>query len=374
MLATDALAFGWTANRSLTGGGVGYAWRGALAASSSTLVHAVDQQVILGWTGVYYRRSTDSGSTWSTPIRLSQPQIGDATAASIDAYGDSVDAVWLESDQTLAGLDTVVMYRRSIDGGVTWLDPIRVSPGTESAGPPRVARRGALVVVTWTNQRSGAIYANRSTDGGARFSGRVSLGSTSSRSSGLYEAWPAVAIGTGVVYVTYFASPKKLRIRRSTTSGATWKPAVTLATNGSGYQPSVAASGSTVIVGYAAMNSARTDAWAVTRRSTDKGASWRGVVALSTASSTPSFSPVVSVRGSRWMAIYDRCTTSRCSNSDVFYRASTSGGRTWSSPLKASVRTRRHGEPCDVERATKTLVMYVDWDSKGSDVYVRQGS
>lgn len=371
-LTGDALAISWVANRTVAGGGTAWASPGSLAVSTSTIAHAVFEQGVVGTFGAFYRRTNDSGSTWSTPFRLSRGSIGEAGAPSIDAYGNAVDAVWLESDDILAGLDTVLLYRRSMDQGLTWGAPIALSPAQESAGMPRIARRGALVVVTWTDEATGRIYARTSTDSGVTWKARILLASTTRRLGARYEGFPVVAVGTGIVYVAYYSAAHTLRLRRSTSSGATWSTAITIATNGDGWDPSLAAYGSTAVLGFAASTSS--DVWTVIRRTTDKGAHWGSVVALSPSSSYPSFSPVLSVRGTRWMALYERCSSNTCAASDVYYRASTNSGSTWSTASKVSVRKRTWAAPADVDVATKTIVLYVDYNSKGNDVYLRQGS
>jgi hypothetical protein len=371
-LASDALAITWGANVAITGAGSGWAWPGSLAVSSSTTAHVAYEQAVLGSWGVYYRRTTNSGTSWSPPVRLSRSDIGEAGSANVEAYGSAVDAVWLEGDDTLAGLDTVVMYRRSADAGVTWSDAVALTPPQESAGMPRVARRGSLVVLTWTNEVNGRVYARASTNGGATWSARILLATTTRKVGTRYEGFPVVAIGTGVVYVAYYSASKTLRIRRSTNSGSTWTSAAILATNGSGWTPSLAASGSTVVLGYAAVTS--TDSWAVIRRSTTKGVSWGSAVDVGGRSSAPSFSPVVSVRGTRWMLAFERCTSSSCTTSDAWYRASTNAGSTWASASRVSVRHRSWEAPTDVDVATKTLVVYTDSNRSAGDVDVRQGS
>jgi hypothetical protein len=373
LAASDALALSWTANRALTGGGVAWAWPGSLAVSSSTIAHAVYHQSIVGGLAAFYRRSTNSGTTWGTPFRLSRASVAEGGVASIDAYGATVDAVWLEGDDILDGLDTVVMYRRSVDSGGTWGAAIPLTPTFESAGPPRVARRGSLVTVTWTNENNGRVYARVSRDGGSTWQPRVLIAITTRKwTSTRYEGMPVAAVGSGVVYIAYYSASHTVRIRRSLTSGATWYSPVSLATNGHGWDPTVAASGSTVIVGYA--STASGDTWSVIRRSTDKGVHWGSAVALSARTSYPSFSPVITVRGTRWMAIYERCSSNTCSYSDVFYRASVNAGSTWSTATRASVRTRRYEQPSDVDVATKTLVLYTDYNDPSNDVFVRQGS
>jgi hypothetical protein len=373
VFASDASAVTFTGNRAITTGGLGWATPGSLAVSSSTVAHAVYEQGVVGQWGAYYRRSVDSGTTWSTPFRLSRPSVGEAGAPTIDAYGNSANAVWIESDNILSGLDTVVMHRRSTDGGATWSAAEPLSPTVESAGMPRIARYGSLVSVTWTNETNGRIYIRMSKDGGVTWQPRVYIGATSRKLGTRFEAFPVVAIASGVVYVAYYAGAHSLRIRRSLSSGATWYGAVTIATNGSGWDPTIAASGSSVILGFAATTS--TDEWTVIRRSTDKGAHWGSTVSLSPRTSYPSFSPVLSVRGSRWMAIYERCTSNSCARSDTFYRSSSNAGASWSSQMIASQHHRRYEAPSDVDVATKTLVMYVDYTGTTSnDVYVRQGS
>ena len=368
----DALAITWSTNRALTGAGTGWASRGALAVSSSTVVHAAFEQYVLGSWGAYYRRSSNSGSTWGTAIRLSRASVGEAGAPSVAAWGSSVDAVWLESDDILAGMDTVVMYRRSTDAGASWSAAVALTPAQESAGMPRIARRGSLVVLTWTNEANGRVYSRASTNGGVAWAPRVLLATTTRKVGSQREGFPVVALGTGVAYVAYYSATKTLRIRRSTNNGASWASPLTLSTSGDGWDPGIAASGSTVIVGYAAATS--TDVWTVIRRSKDKGAHWGSVVSLAPKSSYPSFSPVLAVRGTRWMAVLERCTSNSCSSSDAFYRSSRDAGSTWSTTTKASSRHRKYEMPAGVDVATKTLVMYVDYSSTGQDVYVRQGS
>ena len=370
--ASDTLAVSWTATRTVAAGGTAWAEPGSIVASSSTVAHLVFEQGVAGTIAAYYRRTANSGTDWSTPFRLSRVDVGEAGVPSIGAWGNSVDAVWLEGDDILAGLDTVAMYRRSVDAGVTWSDAVALSPPQESAGMPRIARRGSLVAATWTDEVTGKVFAKVSTDGGATWNPRVVLATSTRKVGSRYEAFPVVAVGSGVIYVAYYNGTHSLRLRRSTTSGATWSSYKTITTSGNGWYPSLAASGSKAIIGYA--RSSSSDVWAVIKRSTDSGANWGSTISLASQSSYPSFSPVVAVRGSRWMAIYEKCTSNSCVNSDVYYRGSSTSGSTWSTASKASVRKRKWVAPAGVEVATKTLVLFVDYNSSGNDVYLRQGS
>lgn len=375
VLATDVAATSWSGNRALTASGAGYSYGGGLAVSSTKVAHAIYEQWVLGSYIVLYRRSANSGTTWGTPIPLSRGDVGEAGVPSIDAVGNAVDAVWVEGDSIFSGLNSIVIYRRSTDGGLTWQAPIQISPTLGRAGFPRVVHAASgRVLVTWTDQVAGRIYARLSTNSGASFGATTLIATTTNHplsNHALYEGYPTLAAGTGVIYLAYFSASHTLRLRRSTTGGASWRSAVTIATNGSGYQPAVAAYGSRALIGYALRTSK--DVWTVVRRSIDKGAHWGSVVAISSASSYPSFAPVLTYRSGAFRAAFEKCTSNSCSRSNVYYRSSTTGS-SWSSTTLVSVRHRLYDYPADVEVATKILVLYNDDSNSAGDVYVRQGS
>jgi hypothetical protein len=372
-LTADVVAVTWGSDTPLAKSGTDWAYPGSLAVSSSTTAHVVYEQAVLGTFGAYYRRTTDSGSTWSVPILLSRPGAGEAGLPVIEANGSSLIAAWLESDNILSGVDTIVVSRRSVDGGLTWEPPVQLSPSRESAGYPRLARAGNTVTLAWTNGYNGSIYVRRSTDGGSAWTSRQKIATTTSKPFGgsVYEAFPSPAIGTGVQYLAYVSASKTLKVRRSTDGGVHWSSASTLATNASKWAPTVAATGSTAVVGYATRSS--TDTWTTRRRTTNKGSSWGSAKELSSSSSYPSFEPVMSYRGGRWRVIFERCLSNSCASSAVYYKSS-SDGSTWSSAVKVSVKKRAYAAPGDIDIATKTLVVYDDYNSSGNDPYVRVGS
>jgi hypothetical protein len=379
LLATDAIALSWRSTITMTAGGSGWAYSGGLAVSSSTTAHAILERYTVDRWEVLYRKTTNSGVSWAAPVRLSRAAANESGSPVIDASGAGVNAAWLEGDDLVAGLDTVVVARNSTDSGATWTDQVQLSPTNESAGPPRIVRSGSRVAIVWTDQLTGKIYLRRSSNGGSTWSARQLVGTTSAlpytstTQKTLREAFPVAAYGSsGAFYVAYYSASKTLRIRRSTDYGATFKTSVALATNAvtkSWAPPALAASSSTVLVGYATATAGK---WTVMRRSTDKGAHWGSVVALNSSKTYWSGAPVLAVRGSKWMAAYERCN-STCSYSTVYYRASTSGGSTWGTAVSASQRKTKYNIPADIDVATKTMLLYVDYSSTTNDVYLRLG-
>jgi len=374
VLASSAAALSWTSDAFLTKSGGGYAYPGGLAVSSATVVHAVYEQYTVGSFSAWYRRSANSGVTWGTPIILSRGNVGEAGVPSVDAAGNAVDAVWVEGDDIISGLDSVVMYRRSTDGGLTWLPAVQISPTLGAAGLPRVLHAASgHVLVTWTDEISARIYARLSTNSGASFGATVQLGTTTNRpfnNQKLFEAYPMAAAGTGIISVVFDTAANSVKIRNSTNGGSTWGAAITLAANANGQAPSVAAAGSTVLVGYGAQTSSA--AWTLARRSTNMGVSWSSPITLSSSSGPPSFTPVLTYRANGFRAAFERCTSSTCSQSATIYRGSTTGA-TWGTAIAVSVRKRTYDYPADIDIATNVVVLYDDVNSSSGDVYVRAG-
>jgi hypothetical protein len=374
VVATDAMALTWTADRLLTNSGGGYAYRGGLAVSSSTIAHAIYEQYTLGSFTVFYRRSTNSGSTWATPIPLSRGDVGEAGVPSIDAYSSAVDAVWVEGDDIFKGLDSVVMYRRSTDSGATWKSAIQISTTLGRAGFPRVVHGSSgHVLVTWTDQVTGKIYARLSTNSGSSFGSTMYIASTTNHplsNAALYDGYPSAASVSGVFYLVYDSTAKAVRMRRSTDGGAHWGSPVTITSSSTGEAPTVATVGSTVLVGYGLLGN---DIYAAARRSTDKGVHWSSPIAIALSSQSYSFAPVITYRSGAFRAVWEQCDSNNCSLSKTYYSASSSGA-TWSKPISASSRKQRWDYPGDVDVATKVLVLYSDVGTSSGDVHVRQGS
>jgi hypothetical protein len=89
-------------------------------------------QVYQGPQTIQYRRSTDRGESWSTPITLSKStEMSTTPAMEAGASGD-IRAWWMETN----GLNTRawnVWYRSSADGGVTWTTAVKLSDATGGA-------------------------------------------------------------------------------------------------------------------------------------------------------------------------------------------------------------------------------------------------
>jgi len=93
--------------------------------------------------GINYTRSIDGGDSWSDPIRLDIPRVGGAETPrlAVDRL-NSVYVVWSDLEVSVGGKDPMgigVSFSYSTDGGETWSTPRRIVTGDEGYEWPQVA-------------------------------------------------------------------------------------------------------------------------------------------------------------------------------------------------------------------------------------------
>ncbi|MCI0395256.1 MAG: exo-alpha-sialidase [Chloroflexi bacterium] len=127
--------------------------------------------------GIYYRQSSDGGTTWTNPVLLYASPYFRVLAAS-DAH---LQVVTLETGQVVVAWDNRPQERiftaRSADGGATWEAPVEIdrrqeSDGELSAGPNQITllALGNTLHMMWQAGHDGfecAQYYQQSADGGA---------------------------------------------------------------------------------------------------------------------------------------------------------------------------------------------------------------
>jgi hypothetical protein len=431
MLTIDAVALTWGTTRAVTVSRNATADRG-LAVTTGNVFHAVFSEARGGVRAVRYRRSANAGASWTSPVVLSSAHADYVYGAAVVARGSYLDAAWVE----YRGTSVSLVYRRSTNGGVAWGAPVTIAgivAATTSSGdaavvdegvaviaddlsaadaatedqpaqagatggrerpqrPRRTAVSGAAaaaspsyprlvrdaanrVVIAWTDDVTGAMYIRRSTDGGVTWLNPQSIDTTTNKPAddSYFDAFPDVAAGASILYLVYYKSASSLRVRRSTNGGSTWTAATTIASNGSGYIPSVTATGSSAVIGYGIWSSPHL--YAAIRRTSDKGATWKTVVKLGSSTGYWTFQPMVARGGSRWQAVYERCLDANCAATGVYYRSS-ADGVSWTTAVRISSSPRPFESPGGLAYADRVGVAFGDWAPKvlDSDLFFRAGS
>jgi hypothetical protein len=183
-------------------------------------VHLAWEDLTPGNIEIYYKRSTDGGTTWQPNQRLSWAS-GDSEGPAI-AVGPSgtVHLVWVDYVTD----NWEIVYRRSPDGGSTWTARQNVSHTLGHSGIPSIVvdTFGHLHVV-WQDYIPGnpEVYYRRSTDGGASWAAVRRLTWDSGEST-----YPDIAVDSfGAIHVLWDDNtPGNFEIyhKKSTDGGATW--------------------------------------------------------------------------------------------------------------------------------------------------------
>jgi hypothetical protein len=280
----------------------GVSWDPSLALSDSVIHVAWDDNRDGNWE-IYYRRSSDSGLTWSSEARLTNNP-STSEHPSVSASGASVHMTWKDG----AG----IFYKRSTDSGLTW------SPDTAIYGGwpflPSIATAGPFVhIVMQDHDWSWEVHYLHSTDSGLHWS----------RDTCLSNSWrnarsPSVAASDSMVHVAWQDdrdSSDEVYYKRSTDAGATWSPDLRLSsTPALSQNPSLSASGSLV---YITWNDERDGAAEIyCKRSLDFGSSWSSDTRLTYDPGSSLFSSISLRDTMAHMVWWD----DRDGNSEIYYK------------------------------------------------------
>ena len=226
-----------------------------------------------------------------------------------------------------------ILYRNSLNAGTDW-STSQALTSLGNVGKADVARAGDRVTVSWSDGATGKVYVRISTNGGASFGAKMSIGTTTNQpflpDDSSYEGRVSDGDSAGTITVVWDSSSTAIKMRRSTNGGTTWGTLTTLATTSYGSDISLMTSASKIIVGY--MTSTIAGSRATQRHSSDEGLHWTAAAYVGGAPSGP---PIFAYSGGVLRTAYDRCNID-CSSDATYFRTSTDFGGTWSGESQAS--------------------------------------
>lgn len=124
-------------------------FRPCLGTGNGTL-HVVWCDLADGGKGIYHRKSTDSGESFSAPVLVSSADI-DAWNPDLAVDGDTIIVVWEDYTDRWGE----IYSRRSTDGGDTWEPSVRETFTSGFSVHPRVESREGASYLTWQDRSSG---------------------------------------------------------------------------------------------------------------------------------------------------------------------------------------------------------------------------
>jgi hypothetical protein len=178
-----------------------------------------------------FRKSTNNGATWTSPIRITQPG-QEIRRANIVAVGQTVHVFGGQSDPTPNGYGTGVFYFRSLNGGVNWDIAIKLFDQADASA--RMAVDGTNVHICFgaklsTNSYGGRSTYMRSTNNGSSWSQPLFIGENTPESD--VQARQQIAAADGRVFSMwqrerpFLGGPlptNRLGYNRSIDLGASW--------------------------------------------------------------------------------------------------------------------------------------------------------
>jgi PKD repeat protein len=292
---------------------------GQYIASSGDTVHVVWYDDRDGNYEIYYKRSLDGGSTWGEDIRLTNRPYSSKNAA-IALSGSVVHVQWNDDSDG----NTEVYYKRSTDGGNSWGEDTRITytPGLSSSASISVS--GSNVHLSYHDNSDGnwEIYYKRSTDGGLTWDPDIRL--TDDPSTSLNPTICATGPVLHVVWDDYRDGNKEIYYKRSTDNGQSWGEDIRLTNNAyHSWVAWVCASGSDV---YVVWDDDRDDNHEIYfKRSTDEGLTWGADTRLTNNDGESQF-PKLAVSGTGLFVVW---VDDSDGNQEIYYKHSPDKGITW---------------------------------------------
>ena len=334
-------------------------------ATDTNGIHVVWKDYRDGNPEIYYKRSSDGGNTWTGDKRLTNdPDFSNLPAIAMDRNG--IHVVW---DDYRDG-NHEIYYKMSSDGGNIWTGDKRLTNDAASSRRPAMATDNNGVHIVWCDKRDGnyEIYYKRSSDGGNTWIGDKRLTNDpdwsqppviATDSRGIHVVWEDERHGNDEIYY-----------KRSSDGGNTWIGDVRLTNASSGSSsPAIATDGDGIHVVWC---DHRDDNWEIYyKRSSDGGNTWTGDIRL-TNDSAYSLIPAIATDSNGIHVVWD---DNRDGNREIYYKRSSDGGNTWTGDVRLTNDSRDSYDPAIATDSRGIHVVWQDCRDGNWDIYYkRQGS
>lgn len=336
----------------------------AIAVDSNNHIHVVWDEVIKGNREIYYKKSTNSGVTWTTKrLTYSSGESWSAVIA-VDS-NDHIHVAWM--DETPGNAE--IYYKKSTTGGGSWMTRRLTYNVGESFFPSIAVDSNNHIYVAWDDDSVGnsEIYFKKSTNGGAAWT-------TKRLTYSSYNSWYA-DIATdpnndiGVVWQNFTPGGSEIYFKKSTNAGVNWTTKRLTFISGYSRNPAIAMDSSNDI--YVVWDDEYPGNREIfCKKSTDGGTTW--TAKRLTYNSGDSKEPAIAIDSHNYIHVVWMDLTPP--NYEIFYKRSTDAGGTWGG-IKRLTWTSGHSEFPSIatDSSGKIFVVWQDLTHGAAEILYKIG-
>ena len=129
---------------------------------------------------IYFAKSEDSGITFSKPLDISNTS-GDSGYAQLNVSGVNVYVVWTE---TISDTNYDIMFAKSFNDGISFEKPVNLSDNKGASGWPLITTENGGIYISWVDSTPGRfdVFVTKSSDAGTTFAKPVDVSNTKDES------------------------------------------------------------------------------------------------------------------------------------------------------------------------------------------------
>ena len=343
--AVRAATAGWQGEAIVSSPSIGDGWEPAVAADpSSPFVYTAWMQYSGPSIYIYYRVSSDGGTTWGPAQRL-------CGSCGKGEYDVTLAVTTLGTVYSIFMQGNHIQFTQSANHGSSWSAPIQISRGTWADKPWMTASANGEDVYCWWSSH-GNVDVVESHDSGATWTAPVQI----TNESNIYyypNGGTVLSNGTAVMAAseypekgnnTKLTGPINIVTFRTSNGGSTWTRSVvdTLNTGATFATSSVSTVASdangTLLLLYSGSLSVGANGKVYVRRSTDSGSTWSARTEMTTSDGGADATSVAAA-GKATNQFVITWMDKRGGGWNVWERQSSDDGQTWTADAKVSDAT-----------------------------------
>jgi BNR repeat-like domain len=348
----------------------GGSWSPVIAVDSFGIPHVVWYDDTPGNSEIFYKKSTDGGTTWTTSRRLTWTSGPSLSPDIVLDSADSLHLVW--GDGTQGNYE--IYYMRSTDYGATWTAPKRLTwTSGESGGAVIAADLWGKLHVVWYDDAPGnfEIFYRKSNDGGATWEASRRLPLTSGQSI----APDIVAQSSGNIHVVWADDTpgnNEIYYKKSSNLGTNWEDTRRLTWTPGGSDTPLLVLDASDNLHLIWQDSTPFDSEIYYKKSTNQGKTWTTAKQITWAAGGTFPTGLAADSSDNLHVVW---ANSSSAGYEIFYKKSTDGGASWGSSHRLSWTSGDSLHPTIAADSLGTLhVVWHDYTPGQAEIYYRRGN